>query len=143
MANLVVREVCEREEAVRREIVQAATEELRRTYRPTESGNQCGGAPSGVLVALKGNMLVGTAEYVLMEAHVYVRGVAVHPKHRGHGICRALVGKAEEIARKKVWRLWPYAQWRRQETFEYLRSLGSKLQAEQYHKTTSVLKAAQ
>jgi predicted GNAT family acetyltransferase len=53
-----------------------------------------------VLVALIASTLVGTAEYVQKADRVYVQGVAIHPEYRGRGICRALVRKAEEIARK-------------------------------------------
>lgn len=99
VVEFVVREVHKTEEAARREIVATATQELRRTYRPRENGGQCGGGPSGVLVALKGSMLVGTAEYIQKEDHVYIQGVAVHPEYRSQGVCRALVRAAEEIAK--------------------------------------------
>lgn len=99
VVEFVVREVHKTEQAARREIVEAATQELRRTYRPRENGGQCGSVPSGVLVALKGSMLVGTAEYVQKGDHVYIQGVAVHPEYRNQGVCRALVRAAEEIAK--------------------------------------------
>lgn len=98
MAELVVREVCEGEEAARREIVDAATRRLRSTYRPRENRGSCGGVPSAVLVALKGNKVVGTAEYIRKEHHVYVQGIAVHPEYRVSGVCRSLLRRIEEIA---------------------------------------------
>lgn len=85
MAELVVREVHEGEEAARREIVVAVTRELRGTYRPRENKALCGGAPSGMLVALTENAVVGTAEYIRQDHHIYVQGVAVHPKYRVRG----------------------------------------------------------
>jgi ribosomal protein S18 acetylase RimI-like enzyme len=99
MAVLVVRRAHTGDEVARREIMEAATRELRGTYGPRERGSQCGVAPSGVLVALKELTLVGTAEYVLGDDHVYVQGVAVHPSYRCSGVCRALLLKAEEIAK--------------------------------------------
>lgn len=101
LVKLVVRNIHEGEDEVRREIVQAATKELRRTYGPRENGEHCGGAPSGVLVALRGSTVIGTAEYMLREDHIYVQGIAVHPKYREMGVCRALLCKAEEMAKKE------------------------------------------
>ncbi|MES9905130.1 MAG: GNAT family N-acetyltransferase [Sedimenticola sp.] len=95
-----VREVRESEEAARREIVKAATRELRKTYGPRTTGSQCDRAPNEVLVALIGSMLVGTSEYIRKDDHIYVQGVAVHPEYQGIGVCRALLCKAEEIAMK-------------------------------------------
>lgn len=44
--------------------------------------------------------MLGTAEYVLRDDHLYVQGLAVHPNCRGQGVGRALICVAEEIARK-------------------------------------------
>lgn len=99
MAKLIVREVHEGEGGARREILEAATQELRSTYRPREDKIRYGGAPSGVLVALKENAVIGTAEYVRKTHHIYVQGVAVHPEYRVRGVCRALLCGVEEIAR--------------------------------------------
>ena len=44
-------------------------------------------------------MLVGTAEYVHTDDHLYIQGVAVHPEYRRQGVCRALVRAAEKIAK--------------------------------------------
>lgn len=98
MAELIVREFQEGEDATRRAIVELGTQELRKTYQPRESGGQCGCKPTGILVALNGDVLVGTAEYAKTAQSIYLQGVAVHPAHRGQGVCRALVSKAEEIA---------------------------------------------
>lgn len=98
MANFIVRAIRATEESARRDIVTSATRELRRIYRPRESADQCAGTPSGVLVAVEGGTLVGTAEYVRKTACLYIQGVAVHPDYRGRGICRALVDAAEAIA---------------------------------------------
>lgn len=105
MDEVVVREAQEGEEAARREVVDAATRELRSTYRPRENRGSCGGVPSAVLVALKGNGVVGTAEYVRKDDHIYVQGVAVHQEYRGRGICRALLRRIEEIAKAEGFRV--------------------------------------
>lgn len=99
MIDFIVRQVHKTEEAARLEIVKAATQELRRTYRPRGNGGERGSSPSGVLVALKENMLVGTAEYVRKDDHLYIQGVAVHPEYRNQGVCRALVRAAERIGK--------------------------------------------
>ena len=105
MAELVVREICEAEEAARREVVDAATRELRSTYRPRENRGSCGGLPSTVLVALKENGVVGTAEYIRKDHHLYVQGIAVHPEYRVRGVCRALLRRIEEIAKAEGFRV--------------------------------------
>jgi len=99
MAELVIRGVHEDDEAARREIVEAATRELRCTYRPRENRGPCGGVPSSVLVALKESAVVGTAEYIRKDRHIYVQGIAVHPEYRVSGVCRALLRYVEEIAK--------------------------------------------
>jgi N-acetylglutamate synthase-like GNAT family acetyltransferase len=99
MAELIVREAYEGDEAALRKIVEAATRELRRTYRPRDSRPPCGGAPSGVLVAVEENVVVGTAEYIRKQDQIYVQGIAVHPEYRSRGVCRALVNSVEEIAK--------------------------------------------
>lgn len=99
--DLVVREIHEGDEAPLRDIMEAATSELRRTYRPRENRASSGGAPSGALVALKESAVVGTAEYVRKQDHLYVQCVAVHPEYRARGVCRALLCGMEEIAKAK------------------------------------------
>lgn len=99
MFEFVVRESYETEEAARRLLLETATQELRRIYRPREDGGQPDCEPSGALVAVKGSMLVGTAEYLEKDDHVYVRCVAVHPECRNQGVCRALLRAAEKIAK--------------------------------------------
>ena len=99
-APLLVRELHQGDEAARRELLEAATRELRKAYRPRENGGPCGGKPSGILVAFKGDSLIGTAEYVRRADHLYVQGVAVHPDYRGQGVCRALLRATEQVAKK-------------------------------------------
>lgn len=100
MTEFIVREARESEEAARRVIVDAATLELRRTYRPRENENKCGDEPNDVLVALKESVLVGTAEYIRRQDHIYIQGIAVHPEYRAQGVCRALVLAARRIAKQ-------------------------------------------
>jgi N-acetylglutamate synthase-like GNAT family acetyltransferase len=105
MEEFVVREVCEGDEAARREVVDAATRELRSTYRPRENRDSCGEVLNSVLVALKEQGVVGTAEYIRKDHHIYVQGVAVHPEYRVRGVCRALLRRIEEIAKSEGFRL--------------------------------------
>jgi N-acetylglutamate synthase-like GNAT family acetyltransferase len=101
MKELLIREVREGDDAARREIIEAATAELRNTYRPDGNAVRCTGTPVDVLVALKNNIVVGTTEYIRKDRQLYVQGVAVHPDYRSRGVCRALLLSIEEIAKAK------------------------------------------
>lgn len=127
MAELVVREVHEGEEMARREIVVTVTRELRGTYRPRENRVLCGGAPSGVLVALKENAVVGTAEYIRQDYHIYVQGVAVHPEYRVRGVCRALLHGVEEIAKAERFRALALSAIEETGNVEIFKNLGFKV----------------
>ncbi|MFD2111221.1 GNAT family N-acetyltransferase [Thiorhodococcus fuscus] len=98
--DISVREMLKEEASARLELLEAATQDLRRTYQPRASGGRCAVEATGVLVALNGSALVGTAEYIQKEHHVYLQGIAVHSRYRGQGVCRALVLAAGEIAKR-------------------------------------------
>lgn len=98
MTDILVRDARPDDELARSEIVEMATQELRCVYHPREGMAPCGGAPAGVLVALVDEMLLGTAEYVVKDKQLYVQSLAVHPHHRGYGVCRALMHGMEAIA---------------------------------------------
>lgn len=101
MAEFSVRKMYQGQDAGRREIVDAATRELRRTYGPRNDNDQCGVLSSETLVAVHGNLVIGTADYVHKGDCLYVQGLAVHPEYRRHGVCRALISAAEAIAKKE------------------------------------------
>ncbi|EGV27978.1 hypothetical protein ThidrDRAFT_4202 [Thiorhodococcus drewsii AZ1] len=75
--DILVREILKGDEFARLEVLDTATKELRRTYQPRVSGGRCVVDATGVLVALKGNTLVGTAEYILKDHHVYTRLIRI------------------------------------------------------------------
>lgn len=84
------------------EILAAATAELRRVYRrapvPGGSAGADGGEVPQTLVAVEDGTVVGVVECCLRPDAVYVRGLAVHPRHRRQGVARALLRAAEAIA---------------------------------------------
>jgi len=100
--DILVREILKGDESARLEVLETATKEIRRTYQPRVSGGRCAVEATGVLVALKGSTLVGTAEYILKDHHVYLQGIAVHARYRGQGVCRALVLEVGEIAKRNA-----------------------------------------
>ncbi|MDV3238152.1 MAG: GNAT family N-acetyltransferase [Gammaproteobacteria bacterium] len=83
-------------------ILAAATAELRRVYRrapaPGGSAGADGGEAPQTLVAVEDGAVVGVVECCLRPDAVYVRGLAVHPRHRRRGVARALLRAAEAIA---------------------------------------------
>ena len=53
-----------------------------------------------VWVAVENGTIIGTVSAVPKAAGLYVRGMAVDPSARGRGAGRALLGRAEEFARR-------------------------------------------
>lgn len=100
LSEHIVRQAHAGDRAGRLSIMAAATQELRRTYYPKETGKGCISTPAGALVALERGRVVGTVEYVLECDHVYLQGIAVHPKYRRRGICRSLLAAANALARE-------------------------------------------
>lgn len=99
-AELVIRGAREADRESRQAIVEAATRELRQVYRLRERRGGSHAPPTGTLVALSAGVLVGTAEYVIGDDELYIQGVAVHPRHRAGGVCRALLRELEMLAQK-------------------------------------------
>jgi len=52
-------------------------------------------------VAVEDGAVVGVVEYCLRPDAVYVRGLAVHPRHRRQGVARALLRAVEAIAMRE------------------------------------------
>ena len=72
-------------------IVAASTDELRSVYRPikTKERNKIE-KPISIVATIKENV-VGSAEYLIHENNVLVRGLAVSPIHRRQGVARAII----------------------------------------------------
>ena len=100
MAEYFIREAIDNDIIARKSIIESTTRELRKIYTPRGDVNLSKTLPTGTLVAMKQNTVLGTAEYVIKETNVYLQGIAVHPNHHKQGICRSLIVAAEEIARK-------------------------------------------
>lgn len=96
---VVVKEAQKGDRLAVRAIIEAATRELRQIYRLRGQRPRYR-VPASILVALDRNTIVGTAEYVIKNDHVYVQGVAVRSSCRRKGICRSLLAAAGELARK-------------------------------------------
>lgn len=98
---LVIREARLDDQVAVQAIMEAATRELRQIYRPRAQHSARRAPVANTLVALERNAIVGMAEYVIKDDHVYVQGVAVHPSCRRKGICRSLLAAAAELARRR------------------------------------------
>ena len=80
-------------------LVETATQQLRNIYHPCELGHHSQSLQTGKLVAVDGDTLVGTAEYIVRNTDLYIQGIAVHPKYRRQGVCRSLLTATEKLAR--------------------------------------------
>jgi len=100
MPNLEIRAVIESDQYARSEIIQSATEELRRIYRPRKKNIASQQSTSRAVVAIEGDRVLGTAEYIQRCNQIYVQGIAVHSEYRKNGVCRSLISAIENIARK-------------------------------------------
>jgi len=99
MSEFVIRQARASDQAARQALVDTATQELRQIYQP-RSTTAARAEATGTLVALEGGKLLGTTEYVIKSDSLYIRGIAVHPQHRGRGVCRSLVEKTIALARE-------------------------------------------
>ncbi|MDY0036595.1 MAG: GNAT family N-acetyltransferase [Zoogloea oleivorans] len=81
-------------------LIAAATQELRRVYKPRPVASQPAPEEAESLVAVVGDRIVGIVEYVTREASIYVRGLAVHPEYRRKGVARALLSEVAQVARQ-------------------------------------------
>lgn len=81
-------------------LIAAATQELRRVYKPRPVASQPAPEEAESLVAVVGDRIVGIVEYVTREASIYVRGLAVHPEFRRQGVARAMLSEVARVARQ-------------------------------------------
>jgi ribosomal protein S18 acetylase RimI-like enzyme len=96
--GLVIAQAGENDEAARQAILNAATQELRRIYRPLSHSSGCSSVPTAIFVAKENGVVLGTLACVIREDDVYVQELAVLPAHRRRGVCRALIHRAVEMA---------------------------------------------
>ena len=82
-------------------IIAAATDELRSVYSPikTKAQNKTE-KPINVIAIIKEN-IVGSAECLICENNVLVRGLAVSPSYRRQGVARAIIEHIMLIAQKE------------------------------------------
>lgn len=87
-----VRKHIESDTEIVKSIIAAATDELRLIYRPVKNKvkNETE-EPIGIVATIKDNV-VGSAEYLIYEHSILVRGLAVSPIHRKQGVARAIIG---------------------------------------------------
>lgn len=81
-------------------LIAAATQELRRVYKPRPVASHPAPEEAESLVAVVGDRIVGVVEYVTREASIYVRGLAVHPEFRRQGVARAMLSEVARVARQ-------------------------------------------
>ncbi len=74
-----------------KDIITAATDELRSIYRPIKTKIQNEIEKPISIVAIIQENVVGSAEYLIYENSILVRGLAVSPIHRKQGVARAIV----------------------------------------------------
>jgi GNAT superfamily N-acetyltransferase len=96
-----IRDKMEPDAAALRPLVDGATQELRKIYRPGSEGSPPPSETANALVATEGGRIVGVAEYVFGDDEVLVQGVAVHPDYRRRGVARALIAGIERVARER------------------------------------------
>ena len=82
-------------------IIAAATDELRFVYRPikTKVQNKTE-TPINIVAIIKEN-IVGSAECLICENNILVRGLAVSPNYRRQGVARAIIEHIALIAQKE------------------------------------------
>lgn len=98
MSDFVIDEFHAKHESSVSRIQDLATHELRTKYIPRKARENRKSSKGAVLVALKDDSVIGIAEYLQSDGFLYIQGIAVHPDHRGKGVCRSILHKAEEIA---------------------------------------------
>lgn len=83
------------------EIIELATAELRRVYRPVPNRARAAGPHGGALsslVAVDGTAVIGVVDYYAGSDSLCLQGLAVHPARRREGVARALVRAAQSLA---------------------------------------------
>ena len=82
-------------------IIAAATDELRSVYRPIKTKVQNKTEKPIKIVAIIKENIVGSAECLICENNVLVRGLAVSPSYRRQGVARAIIEHIMLIAQKE------------------------------------------
>lgn len=86
-----VRKKIEPDTEIVKSITAAATDELRSIYRPIKNKVKTEiEEPISIVATIKNNV-VGSAEYLIFENSILVRGLAVSPIHRKQGVARAII----------------------------------------------------
>jgi N-acetylglutamate synthase-like GNAT family acetyltransferase len=86
-----IRNQTDSDSAAVQSIIAATTSELRTVYRPikTNAPNKTE-KPIKIIATIK-EKVVGSAEYLVCEDSVLVRGLAVSPVHRRQGVARTII----------------------------------------------------
>ena len=82
-------------------IIAAATNELRSVYRPIKNKVQNKNEKPIKIVAIIKEKVVGSAECLICENNVLVRGLAVPPGYRRQGVARTIIEHVILIAQKE------------------------------------------
>ena len=82
-------------------IIAAATDELRSVYRPIKTKVQNKTEKPIKIVAIIKEKVVGSAEYLICENNILVRGLAVPPGCRRQGVARTVIEHVILVAQKK------------------------------------------
>ena len=82
-------------------IIAAATDELRSVYRPVKTKVQNKTEKPIKIAAIIKEKVVGSAECLICENNVLVRGLAVHPSYRKQGVARTIMDHVILIAQKE------------------------------------------
>jgi len=82
-------------------IIAAATDELRSVYRPIKTKVQNRTEKPINLVAIIKEKVVGSAEYLICENNILVRGLTVSPSYRRQGVASAIIEQVMLIAQKE------------------------------------------
>lgn len=96
-----VRDKTKIDAAALQSLVEGATRELRKLYRPKHAPVPRPPGGDTMIVAVEDRRLVGAVEYLIGDDEVLVQGLAVHPDHRRRGLARALITRIEGIARER------------------------------------------
>jgi N-acetylglutamate synthase-like GNAT family acetyltransferase len=82
-------------------IIAAATDELRTIYRPIKAKTQNKIENSISIVAVIEENIVGSAEYLICENNIVIRGLAVSNNHRKQGVAKTIIEHVMLIAQKE------------------------------------------
>jgi len=89
--RIIVREKSAQHSAAVNSIMTVVTAELRSVYRPIKDRAQKETDKPLCIVASINNNVAGSAEYLIYENSILVRGLAVSPAYRRQGVARAMI----------------------------------------------------